>query len=229
MFMNAFADHQLSDLHIRKFDNQPVLVQLNFDYFDNPGPVTKINNLQPGRYRIKVWSLKNQAFHPHNNNNNKRLLYNGFIDVPAGSEVRAILTKNNTMRINQVIPNFIPQPVNPYFNPNVAPCPGPVVYNAPQHIMSPSEFNALLNTIDNQSFESTKLMIAKQAINQHQFISTAQVSALINSFSFESSKLDLAKYAYQYTIDRNNYFHLYNNFTFDSSVRSLGEYIDRFS
>ena len=224
--VNANADHRLSDLHIRKFDNAPVLVQLDNQFVDNPGPVKKINNLEAGRYRLKIWTIQ----HPyHYNPGFRRLLYNGFIDVPAGAEVRAMLTKNNTIRINQVIPNFVPVPGDPNCNPYTPFNPTPVGYQSQHHLMLPAEFNALLNTIDNQSFESTKMVIAKQAIRDHEMMTTSQVIDLMNLLSFESSKLELAKYAYQYTVDRHKYFQLFNHFSFDSSVRALSDYMDRFS
>ena len=224
--VNANADHRLSDLHIRKFDNAPVLVQLDNQFVETPGPVKKINNLEAGRYRLKIWTIQ----HPyHYNPGFRRLLYNGFIDVPAGAEVRAMLTKNNTIRINQVIPNFVPVPGDPNCNPYTPFNPTPVGYQSQHHLMLPAEFNALLNTIDNQSFESTKMVIAKQAIRDHEMMTTSQVIDLMNLLSFESSKLELAKYAYQYTVDRHKYFQLFNHFSFDSSVRALSDYMDRFS
>lgn len=224
--LQAKADHQLSDLRLRKFDNAPVTVQLNNRYFDHQGPVTKINNLEPGRYRIKIWGIRYNPGHPAQHN---RLLYNGFIDVPAGVEVRAMLTRNNLVRINEIVPLFIPAPTYPVYDPIILPNPDPCGSYLPQSILCPEEFNALLSTIDHQSFESTKLMIARQAIRENQFITTNQVSALLNRMDFESSKLELAKFAYQYTIDRHNYFRLYNDFTFDSSVRDLSEFINRYS
>lgn len=224
--INANADHRLSDLHIRKFDNAPVLVQFDNQFVNDPGPVKKINNLVAGRYRLKIWTIQNPN---HYNHAYKRLLYNGFIDVPAGAEVRAMLTRNNTIRINQVIPNFVPVPVDPTCNPYAPFNPTPIGYQSQHHLMSPAEFNALLNTIDNQSFESTKMVIAKQAIRDHEMMTTSQVADLINLLSFDSNKLELAKFAYQYTVDRHKYFQLFNHFSFDSSVRSLSEYMDRFS
>jgi Domain of unknown function (DUF4476) len=224
--IHANADHRLSDLHIRKFDNAPFLVQLENEFLGQPGPVKVINNLEGGRYRIKIWTFRHG--HPYSNGH-RRLAYNGFIDVPSGAEVRAMLTRHNTIRINQVIPNFVPVHVNPICDPYVPFNPHPVGYQSPNCIMNPSEFNALLNTIDHQSFESTKMTIARQAIRDRNVITTAQIAALMNMMSFESSKLELSKFAYEYTIDRHKYFQLFNEFSFDSSVRALSEFMDRFS
>ena len=73
------------------------------------------------------------------------------------------------------------------------------------------------------------MTLSKQAIRQHGVINSRQVAELMNLMSFESSKLELAKYAYEYTIDPQNYFQLFIAFSFDSSVRELSEYIDRHS
>ena len=44
-------------------------------------------------------------------------------------------------------------------------------------------------------------------------------------FSFEDSKLDFAKYAYERTYDIDNYYKVNDAFTFESSVDELNEYI----
>ncbi len=223
---HASADHRLSDLRIRSYNNQPVMVKLNQGYFQTPGSTVTISDLIPGRHHIQVWSYSNHPYKPYQK---RSLLYNGFIDVPASSEVRAMVTRQGTLRINDIIPLFTP--AAPFMPPNYypAPVPGPCgTLPAPQ-CMYDADFNALLSTIDQQSFESTRMTISKQAIRQHGAISTSQVAALINLMSFESSKLELAKYAYTYTTDRHNYFRIFDAFSFDSSVRELSNYIDHHS
>jgi hypothetical protein len=91
--------------------------------------------------------------------------------------------------------------------------------------MQDAAFDELLYTIERQSFESTRMQLAKQAIRQHGIISTNQVIALVRLMDFDSSRLELAKFAYQYTADQQNYFRLYNEFSFDSSVRELSQFI----
>jgi hypothetical protein len=43
--------------------------------------------------------------------------------------------------------------------------------------------------------------------------------------TFESNRLDLAKFAYRYAADPNNYFMVNKGFTFNSSIDELSEYI----
>ncbi len=104
--------------------------------------------------------------------------------------------------------------------------------NSPNHCatpvgpmpMSQNDFSQLKHTIDNGSFESTKLTIFKQSL-AYNYFSSAQVREVMNLFWFENSKLEVAKLAYPKTIDQNNYYTLNNEFSFSSSVNELGNYL----
>jgi len=220
MAVSVKADHRLSDLRIRSYDNRPVIVSFNQVQYNTPGTWVNINDVRPGRHFIKVWS----AVTPRGFGQGRQLMYSGMIVVPSGAEVRAMVTRNFNIRINQVIP-FAPEPVyvDPY-DPYV-PYPGQCGTPPPPMCIHEGAFQDLLNVIDHQSFESTRMQIAKQAIRQHGVISTNQVIDLMRMMTFESSKLELAKFAYQYTADQGNYFRLFNEFTFDSSVRELSHFI----
>lgn len=90
--------------------------------------------------------------------------------------------------------------------------------------MSLGEFNSFIQTLRNQSFDSTRLKIAKQVISQN-YLSTKQVSELMRLFSFESNRLDIAKFAYTHTVDKQNYYQLSNSFDFNSSINQLMNFI----
>ena len=53
-----------------------------------------------------------------------------------------------------------------------------------------------------------------------------QVKELLMLFTFEESKLDIAKYAYNHTYDIGNYYKLNDAFTFESSTDELNKYIN---
>ena len=44
-------------------------------------------------------------------------------------------------------------------------------------------------------------------------------------FTFEASKLDYAKYAYDYCWEKNNYYQVNDAFEFESSIEELDAYI----
>lgn len=213
------ADHRLSDLHIRNFDNRPVMVSLNNNQFRQTGNNVQFRDLVPGRHQITVWSQSPWGAHGH-------ILYNGFIDVPASSEVRAMITRNRNLRINRIEPIFIPVQPDNWYNPVPVQQPGHCGTISPLGI-DPVSFNALMQTITSASFESTRLNIARQAIQQYGTISVSQVREMMQVMSFESSRLEIAKLAYPYTFDRDQYFRLYDVFSFDSSINDLIRFIDR--
>ncbi len=99
---------------------------------------------------------------------------------------------------------------------------GPVGCPVP---MNEGDFRDLKSTISSKSFEESKMTIAKQVLRDH-CLFTTQVKELINLFTFEETKLDFAKYAYDYTYDRGNYFKVNDVFTFESSIEELNNYIN---
>jgi hypothetical protein len=90
--------------------------------------------------------------------------------------------------------------------------------------MSPGDFSALKSTISSKTFEETRLTIAKQVVGD-QCLITNQVKELLQIFTFEDSKLDMAKFAYNHTYDVGNYFKINDVFTFESSIEELNDFI----
>lgn len=91
--------------------------------------------------------------------------------------------------------------------------------------MSDASFQAALASIQKQSFEDTKLSVAKQVLNSNCLFSE-DIAKICGLFDFEQTKLDFAKYAYGRTLDPENYFRVNDVFEFDSSVSDLTQYIE---
>lgn len=90
--------------------------------------------------------------------------------------------------------------------------------------MSSGEFNDAKASISAKSFEDSKMTLAKQ-IGGNQCFSVDQVKGIMGLFSFEDSKLDFAKFAYDHTHDKGNYYKVNDAFTFETSIEALDEYI----
>ena len=90
--------------------------------------------------------------------------------------------------------------------------------------MSNSSFSAAKQTITKQSFDDTKLTTTKQILKTN-CLTAAQIKELMLLFSFEATRLDLAKLAHTKCVDKNNYFLLNDAFTFESSVEELNNSI----
>ncbi|MBL7942261.1 MAG: DUF4476 domain-containing protein [Flavobacteriales bacterium] len=90
--------------------------------------------------------------------------------------------------------------------------------------MSPTAFKEAKTTVESKPFDETRLSIAK-TLTSANCLTAAQIRDLCGAFSFEETKLDFAKYAYDYCFDTSNYFMVSEAFTFDSSVEELNAYI----
>ena len=91
--------------------------------------------------------------------------------------------------------------------------------------MNPQEFARAKQSVNNKSFDSDKMIIAKQIISANCML-TNQVKQIVELFDFESDKLKFAKYAYSYTFDIENYYQVNDVFSFSSSIKELDQHIN---
>ena len=101
-------------------------------------------------------------------------------------------------------------------------------YNGPvgcQFPMSQNDFANAKQSIASKSFEDSKLTLANQILNSNCLL-TSQVKEIMLLFSFEDTRLKLAKSAYGRTYDIGNYYLLNDAFTFESSIDELNKYIN---
>jgi Domain of unknown function (DUF4476) len=93
--------------------------------------------------------------------------------------------------------------------------------------MDAQSFEMLKRALSRESFENSRLEIVKQTIDRNNF-TASQVRQLALLFAFENNKLDLAKYAYRKTVDKNNYFVVYDVFSFSRSKEELVDYTRKY-
>jgi hypothetical protein len=94
------------------------------------------------------------------------------------------------------------------------------VYYAPDA----SSFSLMIQQISAQSFDENRLQVAQQIVMSNR-VTSAQVTDIARLFSFESTRLQFAKFAYAYVLDPNSFFMVNNAFTFSSSVDDLHRFI----
>jgi hypothetical protein len=92
--------------------------------------------------------------------------------------------------------------------------------------MSEQDFIGAKNSISSRSFEDTKLTVAKR-IASSRCMFCSQVKEIMDLFSFEASKLEFAKYAYDFVFDIDNFYVVNDAFTFSSSIDELDNYISK--
>jgi hypothetical protein len=90
--------------------------------------------------------------------------------------------------------------------------------------MSDREFSQVLQEISKEWLETNKMKSATQIVTTNS-LTSAQVKQMILLFNFESNKLELAKQAYQNTVDKKNYYMINDVFSFNGSKDELARYI----
>lgn len=88
------------------------------------------------------------------------------------------------------------------------------------------DYSDILAAVKKESFENSKLDMARNFFsNQHH--SSEQVLGVMKLLSFENNKVAFAKSAYGKTIDKQNYYKVYEGFSFSKSKQELTEYIQK--
>ena len=179
-----------------------------------------IEDLIPGNHTVRIYKIKNGYNGRKFGTVQMKLLYfeNVFIkqgyhtDIVVNRFGRVLLDEEKLRNNNYEEENF------PGYN-----------WNNEENgrmVISVADFQQLKNSISSGNFESTKLTVAKQAISQHIF-TAIQIKEILELFSFEDSRLQLAKYAYEYCIDTQRYFLVADAFKFSSSKEELSAFLEK--
>ncbi len=112
-------------------------------------------------------------------------------------------------------------PVAPPATPIQLPVPEPVPQPA---WMSEVDFTKALHLIQDEKFESNRLELAKQVTGQN-LLSVNQVISICKAFSYETDKLEYAKFAYHHCVEKDKYYLVNAVFTYSSSKSELNSYV----
>jgi len=97
-------------------------------------------------------------------------------------------------------------------------------FNNNSRAMNTVDFNQAKERLRRDWFENTRATTAKQIIDANYFTSQ-QVKEMLQLFTFENNKLELAKYAFDKATDRNNYYIVNDVFTYNNSKDELARFI----
>ena len=230
-----------SKLTVEVVGHRPnTLILVNGQKYSSMHNTVQLDGLHPGEYPVKV--LRPSYW------GNQGVIFKGVIRVPRRSDVLAKITRRG-MKVDAqplayaggsywdansghghgatVTPNangnggFVS--LRPHQQPLVEPIVCPPVYIG----MHPDVFASALRSIELQSFDSDQIRVAKHVIRTNG-VSSQQLVQIMKLVSFESSRLEIAKFGFQFVGDPENYFILNDLFWFSSSVRELDRYINRY-
>jgi hypothetical protein len=234
----------LSELKIRTNANVSLKVIIDGQVVSHNTSMVEVNSIPFGKHKVQVFQVIKSY-----NGYQQHALFSGEIYLPQNTVTHALIKHHKFIIEEQFAlytkPNYKKPHHTGYGNyydtkpitwqtqahnvrPNVGlqhhghysePIPE-VVYP-----MSAQDFNHLKSAIENQWFSDEKKIVLRQALADDHLLTISQVKNLIELFNFSGDRLEVAKMAYVNTVDRENYFQVYNSLRYNSSVQNLSNYI----
>lgn len=112
---------------------------------------------------------------------------------------------------NQIVANPLPPQV-----PSLPPC-----------VVSPNDFLQIKKSIEKESFNNTKLTLAKQIARAKQCFTVNQIKEITVLFDFDETRLEFAEFAWDYTLDRENYHQVADAFSFNQTREKLMKFLEK--
>lgn len=162
-------------------------------------------------------------------------IYSGFLNMSADQRVVAELDAFGTLKIIQSSTitttnwytsgpanNTVSTPVGTTYPNNGTTYPNNGGFN---NNGNDAAFAQFLQMVENESIDSKRLEMTKSYVNKTN-LSAQQIADISKKFTFDSNRLEWAKYAYSKCYDKANYFLLKNTFAFSSNYSALEDYIE---
>ena len=230
--LTLFAANRPSQLSVTLPGNSNIRVVIDNSRYENADNSITIADLNNGYHSIKVYEVKNQSRFF----NNSRLVYSSSVLLKPAYQVNIMINRNGKAIINEER-LFDDRKYNDRDRDDRGGRNNDYPYNDRNdnryerddnnrngYQMSNDRFSKAMFVLERENFDNTRFTIAKEIVEDN-YLSAGQVKQMLQLFSFDVNKLELAKYAYSKTIDKNNYFMLYDVFAMNSYKERLAEFV----
>ncbi|HEU4469626.1 MAG TPA: DUF4476 domain-containing protein [Flavisolibacter sp.] len=174
-----------------------------------------LEDVQPGNHNIKIYSAMRNNGNGRNGgrraDRNADLIYASTLYLRPGHHVDVMVNRFGKALVDERAIDG----GNGIWNDEEDRWKGKGDYSSGNRAMSDNEFNRLLQSVRGQWFG--RLGAAKDAIERNYF-QVVQVRQLLQVFTSESDKLELAKLSYKSIVDRQNFRQLYDLFSYRSQT-----------
>jgi len=103
----------------------------------------------------------------------------------------------------------------------------PVITNTPcLSPISEAEYKTMRRKVRNIYSNSIKESTARRLFRQYRCLSVDQIKGILKQFNYEETALRIAKFAYNYTVDKKNYMNLKRFFKFPSNRNSFEYFVN---
>ena len=96
--------------------------------------------------------------------------------------------------------------------------------NGFNNVMNARDFDQVKESLRKEWFDNNRIISSRFIIENNNF-TTAQVKEMMQLFTFDDKKLEVAKLAYRKTVDKQNYYQVNETLTFNSSKEELARFI----
>lgn len=224
-----------SRFSVTSLANRSIRVMINGQWIQGQGNEVRINNLNPGNYRIQIYENRqgrdwdnrdrndrdrdDRSGRGWGSNRNGNLIYNANLTIRQGMHVDIVVNRFGRVFVDeQPVSNRWDDDVNGGWNG------GGWNNNGWQQGMDATTFERLREAVRRESFDEKRISTIKTVL-PNSGTTSAQVRELMQLMSFEQNKLELAKYAYRFTVDRDNYFTVNDVLSFANSRNELNRFI----
>lgn len=244
MAVVTFAAWDDARLSITSVSNEPMRVLIDGRQVQQGNSrEIRLNNLNTGNHRIQIYSVNNNNNNKRRgglfgNNNRENLIYNSNINVRRGMHTDIVINRFGKVFVDE---ERIDQNYDDGWNNNDRNNGGWGNGNDDRwgndnrndngygngNVMSYERFQQLKQSVERESFDNKKMDLLRSTLPYNR-VSAQQVRELAQLIQFEQTRLELAKFAYRYTTDRNNYFVVNDVFNFGNSKTELTRYISSY-
>jgi len=221
--VNSFG---FSSLNLSVYDGRNIYILFDNAPYNTPVPEINIEQITGEKHFIKV-------FYENNSPSMNNIIFSDYVYLPDGYRIYAVIDEFNKFVIYKKIAYS-----NSLYSSQKCTCNCECCKNCPvcnpvnfntfdeckYRIINEESFNTLKSVINSKSFENTKKDIITDAINRN-FFSSSQLRELLSLLSFESTKIETAKYSYKKICDKQNFSVIFDVFQFESSVNSMTDWL----
>ena len=228
-------------LKVRLADRSPFTIEVDGRRYDKEGASLTVGDLPAGRHSIRIYSVVDDGY----GRNVAQLVYRGRVQTVQGTTTFCVVdVARGDMRVRvegyDHTPGGPPPPPpapsgNDYSDDN------PTRYNREDdrprndysddrdpaynsNSLNDRDMTDLRTRVEKRITDTDKEGLLKTAL-ENRSCNTGQLAQLLHLLTFESTKLDFAKWAYSRVTDRSNYWKLESEFTFSSSKDELNKFI----
>jgi len=215
----ALKRRAAASLEIQNNASRPVIIELNGQTLQKlPRGSYRTTYLSPGRHQLTILEVGRGHHRP-------RVIYNRFLRLRPGHEAIVRISRRGRVRVHVRKSVYCSSCGSYYYGSHSCGTLYDNDYVNGHAAMRPGAFRALKASMQRAAFESSRKSIMRQAL-QRQYLSSRQLRELLLLFDFESTRLEMARFAYSRVSDPQNIALIFDAFEYESSIRQYEDFLN---